>query len=160
MPERRDCPAPVWHRRPSSLRSGEHLAIGKLLPAEDLPFRLKPILKIVAFLAAALHIQLIGTDGDLAPRIPIDFRDFRRGRKSGGFDWTRVVARSSTLDPTLAGATVAVFEPRGTLGLKVKPFNVDPQSKAWNWLNFFYMSGAYVNTHAQSGAEAALGLRF
>lgn len=78
----------------------------------------------------------------------------------GGFDWTRLVARTSTLDPALAGATVTVFEPRGTAGLKVKPFNIDPQSKAWNWLNFFYLSGAYIYTHGQSGAEAALGLRF
>ncbi len=78
----------------------------------------------------------------------------------GGFDWTRLVARASALDPALAGATVTVFEPRGTVGLKVKPFDVDPQSKAWNWLNFFYLSGAYVYTHGQSGAEAALGLRF
>ncbi|OGS00671.1 MAG: hypothetical protein A2V88_07250 [Elusimicrobia bacterium RBG_16_66_12] len=65
-----------------------------------------------------------------------------------GFDRTRLVARSSTLDPTLNGRAVATFEGRYTAGMRLKIFQ------------FTYLSLAYTLAHGQSGAEAGLGVRF
>ncbi len=65
-----------------------------------------------------------------------------------GFDRTRLVVRSSLLDPTLNGSTVTTLESRFTAGVRVKP------------VQFTYVSVAYTLTHGQSGAEADLGVRF
>lgn len=65
-----------------------------------------------------------------------------------GFDRTRLVARSSLLDPALNGRGVVTFEGRYTAGVRLKPFQ------------FAYLSLAFTRAHAQSGAEAGLGVRF
>ncbi|MDE2491953.1 MAG: hypothetical protein KGM24_13990 [Elusimicrobia bacterium] len=65
-----------------------------------------------------------------------------------GFDRTRLVVRSSKLDPSLDGAEVTTLESRFTAGLRVKPYQ------------FTYLSLAYTLAHGQSGAEAGLGVRF
>jgi len=65
-----------------------------------------------------------------------------------GFDRTRLVVRSSLLDPTLNGANVTTLESRFTVGFRVKPYQ------------FTYVNLAYVLAHGQSGAEAGLGVRF
>lgn len=65
-----------------------------------------------------------------------------------GFDRTRLVVRSSTLDPTLNGREVTTFEPRYTAGMRLKPFQ------------FTYISLAGTLAHNQPGAEAGLGVRF
>ena len=66
----------------------------------------------------------------------------------GGFDRTRLVVRSSLLDPTLDGRDVTTLESRFTAGVRLKPFQ------------FTYVSLAYNLAHGQSGAEAGLGVRF
>jgi hypothetical protein len=65
-----------------------------------------------------------------------------------GFDRTRLVVRSSLLDPTLNGTTVTTFEGRYTAGVRLKIYQ------------FTYVNLAYVLAHGQSGAEAGLGVRF
>ena len=65
-----------------------------------------------------------------------------------GVDRTRLVVRSSLLDPTLNGANVTTVEGRYTAGVRLKPYQ------------FTYVNVAYVLTHGQSGAEAGLGVRF
>lgn len=65
-----------------------------------------------------------------------------------GFDRTRLVVRSSTLDPTLNGRAVQTMESRFTAGVRLKPYH------------FTYLTVAYDDAHGQSGAEAALGVRF
>ncbi|OGS41936.1 MAG: hypothetical protein A2506_03425 [Elusimicrobia bacterium RIFOXYD12_FULL_66_9] len=65
-----------------------------------------------------------------------------------GFDRTRLVVRSSTLDPALNGREVTTFEGRYTAGILVKPFQ------------FTYLSLAGTLAHGQPGAEAGLGIRF
>jgi hypothetical protein len=65
-----------------------------------------------------------------------------------GFDRTRLVARSSLLDPTLNGTNVTTLESRFTAGVRLKPYQ------------FTYVTVAYVLAHGQSGAEAGLGVRF
>ncbi len=65
-----------------------------------------------------------------------------------GFDRTRLVVRSSSLDPSLDGRAVSTLESRFTAGVRIKP------------LQFSYVSLAYTMTHGQSGAEADLGVRF
>jgi hypothetical protein len=65
-----------------------------------------------------------------------------------GFDRTRLVVRSSSLDPSLNGSAVTTFESRFTLGMRLKPWT------------FYYLHLAYVLMHGQSGAEAGMGLRF
>ena len=65
-----------------------------------------------------------------------------------GFDHTRLVARSSALDPTLDGSTVTTMESRFTGGMRFKLYQ------------FTYLSLAYVRAHNQSGSEAGLGVRF
>jgi len=65
-----------------------------------------------------------------------------------GLDRTRLVARSSRLDPALNGSTVTVAESRFTAGLRLRPWN------------FVYLNAAYVLVHGHSGAEAGLGIRF
>ena len=65
-----------------------------------------------------------------------------------GFDRTRMVVRSSNLDPTLNGVSVTTLESRFTAGVRLKPFQ------------FTYVNLAYVLAHGQSGAEAGLGVRF
>ncbi|MBI3565945.1 MAG: hypothetical protein HY079_12165, partial [Elusimicrobia bacterium] len=66
----------------------------------------------------------------------------------GGFDRTRLVVRSSLLDPTLNGRDVTTLESRFTGGMTVKPYQ------------FTYVSLAGSLAHGQGGAEAALGVRF
>lgn len=66
----------------------------------------------------------------------------------GGFDRTRLVARSSTLDPAVIGRVYSTTEGRFTAGLRVKPYQ------------FTYVTLAYFLAHGQSGAEGGLGLRF
>jgi hypothetical protein len=65
-----------------------------------------------------------------------------------GFDLTRLQVRSSIFDPTQNGVKVTTFESRYTAGMQLKPWQ------------FFYIHGAYVLMHGQSGTEAGLGLRF
>lgn len=66
----------------------------------------------------------------------------------GGFDRTRLVVRSSKLDPTLNGADVTTLESRFTAGVSLKPYQ------------FVYLSLAGTLAHGQGGAEASLGVRF
>lgn len=65
-----------------------------------------------------------------------------------GVDRTRVVARTSTLDPSLNGRVFSTTEARFTAGFRVKPYQ------------FTYINLAYFLAHGQSGAEGGLGLRF
>ena len=65
-----------------------------------------------------------------------------------GLDRTRLVVRSSKLDPSLNGSEVTTLESRFTGGLSVR---------LWT---FGYVNAAYTAAHGQSGAEAGLGLRF
>ena len=65
-----------------------------------------------------------------------------------GFDRTRLLVRSSTLDPALNGTTVTTTEARCTAGVAVKPWT------------FVYLHLAYVLMHGQSGADAGAGIRF
>lgn len=65
-----------------------------------------------------------------------------------GFDRTRVVVRSSSIDPALAGEAVVTFEGRVTAGVTVRPWK------------FIYAQAAYTNAHGQHGADVGLGLRF
>jgi hypothetical protein len=65
-----------------------------------------------------------------------------------GFDRTRMVVRSSTLDPTLNGRDVTTLESRFTAGVSLKPYQ------------FVYLSLAGTLTHGQGGAEADFGVRF
>ena len=65
-----------------------------------------------------------------------------------GFDRTRLVVRTSNLDPTLNGTSVTTLEARFTAGVRLKPYQ------------FTYVNLAYVLAHGQSGAEAGLGVRF
>ncbi len=65
-----------------------------------------------------------------------------------GFDRTRVVVRSSTLDPTLYGQVVTTLESRFTGGIQYRPWT------------FVYAHAAYVLMHGQSGGEAGAGIRF
>ncbi|MFA6317366.1 MAG: hypothetical protein WC943_08105 [Elusimicrobiota bacterium] len=74
-----------------------------------------------------------------------------------GFDWTRLVARSSTLDPTLAGETAHTFEYRCTAGMKLKPFAAVTSNKL---LPYLYLSAGYILVHGESGAESSFGIRF
>lgn len=69
-----------------------------------------------------------------------------------GFDRTRLVVRSSLLDPALNGTNVTTFEGRYTAGVTLKPKIKDNR--------FTYVNVAYVLAHGQSGAEAGLGVRF
>ncbi len=66
----------------------------------------------------------------------------------GGVDRTKLVVRSSQADVTLNGKNVTALGPRGTAGVRFKPWT------------FIYINAAYVWLHGQSGAEAGLGLRF
>lgn len=65
-----------------------------------------------------------------------------------GFDRTRLVVRSSTLDPNLNGSVVTTIESRYTAGMQFRPWT------------FCYIHLAYVLLHGQSGSEAGMGLRF
>ncbi|MFI5346031.1 MAG: hypothetical protein ACHQ51_06625 [Elusimicrobiota bacterium] len=65
-----------------------------------------------------------------------------------GFDRTRLVVRSSLLDPTLNGRDVTTVESRFTAGVSVKPYQ------------FVYASVAANLVHGMAGAEADLGVRF
>lgn len=65
-----------------------------------------------------------------------------------GVDRTRLVARSSSFDPTINGANVTTIEDRFTAGVRLKPYQFTYLSLAYNWL------------HGRSGAEAGLGVRF
>ncbi|OGR87792.1 MAG: hypothetical protein A3J74_02030 [Elusimicrobia bacterium RIFCSPHIGHO2_02_FULL_57_9] len=66
----------------------------------------------------------------------------------GGFDRTRLVVRSSTLDPNFNGSVVTTIQSRYTAGMQFRPWT------------FFYIHLAYVLLHGQSGSEAGMGLRF
>ena len=65
-----------------------------------------------------------------------------------GVDRTRLVVRSSLLDPTLDGDSVTTLDLRFTSGVRLKPYQ------------FTYVNMAYVFAHGRSGAEAGLGVRF
>ena len=65
-----------------------------------------------------------------------------------GVDRMRLVARQSTLDPTLNGRVVNTTESRFTLGMRLTPYQ------------FTYLSLAATLAHGQPGAEAGLGVRF
>ena len=65
-----------------------------------------------------------------------------------GFDRTRMVVRSSLLDPTLNGRDVTTLESRFTAGVSLKPYQ------------FVYASVAATLVHGMAGAEADLGVRF
>jgi hypothetical protein len=65
-----------------------------------------------------------------------------------GFDRTRLVVRSSKLDPALNGTDVTTLGSRFTAGVRLKPYQ------------FVYLSLAYMLAHGQSGAETGLGVRF
>lgn len=65
-----------------------------------------------------------------------------------GFDRVRLVVRSSRADPSLNGSTVNTMEPRGTVGMRWKPWQ------------FVYLNLAGTFVHTQPGAEAGLGVRF
>ena len=65
-----------------------------------------------------------------------------------GFDRTRLVVRSSRLDPSLNGRNVTTLGERFTAGVRLKPFQ------------FTYLSLAATFVHGQAGAEAGLGVRF
>jgi hypothetical protein len=65
-----------------------------------------------------------------------------------GFDRTRLVVRSSTLDPTLNGATFQTLESRFTAGVSLRPWP------------FFYVSLAAILSHGRRGAEGGIGLHF
>ncbi|MBI5630177.1 MAG: hypothetical protein HY921_04745 [Elusimicrobia bacterium] len=65
-----------------------------------------------------------------------------------GCDRTRLVVRSSTLDPTLNGAVATTLETRFTAGMTFKPWH------------FFYANLAYTVAHGQGGLEGGFGVRF
>jgi hypothetical protein len=65
-----------------------------------------------------------------------------------GFDRTRLVVRSSLLDPALNGRDVTTLESRFTAGVSLKPYQ------------FVYLSLAGTLVHGQGGAEADFGVRF
>lgn len=67
---------------------------------------------------------------------------------AAGVDRTRLVVRSSALDPALNGSNVQTVESRFTAGVRLKPYQ------------FTYLSLAGILAHGQGGAEAALGVRF
>jgi hypothetical protein len=69
-----------------------------------------------------------------------------------GFDRTRLVVRSSLVDPTQNGVSVTTLESRLTAGITLKPMI--------HGNRFTYVNLAYVLAHGQSGAEAGLGVRF
>jgi len=65
-----------------------------------------------------------------------------------GLDRTRVQVRQSIIDPALDGTAATAIESRFTAGVRIK------------LLQFTYLDAAYDLLHGQSGAEAALGMRF
>lgn len=65
-----------------------------------------------------------------------------------GFDRTRLVVRSSTLDPSLDGTVTTTLASRFTAGVRLTPYQ------------FTYINLAYNLAHGQSGAEAGAGVRF
>lgn len=65
-----------------------------------------------------------------------------------GFDRTRLVVRSSLLDPALDGKNATTLESRFTAGVNLKPYQ------------FTYLSLAYTLAHGRSGADAGVGVRF
>ena len=90
------------------------------------------------FSASHFGLSLVGSMG-----IPV-FTPY----VGAGFDRTRLLVRSSALDPSLNGSTVTTLESRFTAGMQFRPWT------------FVYMNAAYVLMHGQSGAEAGMGLRF
>lgn len=65
-----------------------------------------------------------------------------------GLDRTRVVVKSSTLDPTLVGTGSTATESRFTAGLSVRPHP------------FVYVQGAFTLAHGEPGFDTGLGIRF
>lgn len=65
-----------------------------------------------------------------------------------GFDRTRVVARSSSIDPSIVGQAFTTLESRFTAGMNFRPWP------------FFYINLAGIYAHGQPGAEGGTGLRF
>lgn len=65
-----------------------------------------------------------------------------------GLDRTRVVARSSTADPSINGEVFSTVESRFTLGMRLRPWP------------FFYINLAGILSHGRAGGEAGLGVRF
>ncbi len=72
---------------------------------------------------------------------------------AGGFDRVRLVARSSTRAPIIAGTTVTSFNYRSTVGVRLKPF-----TRAY--FEFIYLTVAYNYMHGRSASESSLGIRF
>jgi hypothetical protein len=66
----------------------------------------------------------------------------------GGFDRTRVVARSSLLDPSINGESFQTLESRFTAGFTVRPWP------------FAYLSVAGNLSHGRRGLEGGVGLHF
>lgn len=65
-----------------------------------------------------------------------------------GIDRTRVVVKSSDLDPTLVGVEASTLESRFTAGLSVRPHP------------FIYVQAAFTLTHGEPGVDTGLGIRF
>ena len=65
-----------------------------------------------------------------------------------GVDRTRVVVKSSDLDPTLVGVETTTLESRFTVGLSVRP------------TPFSYVQAAFTMTHGIPGMDTGLGIRF
>lgn len=124
--------------------AGGGLRYGLLKPA-DKPWAPQLLLSVLGhsavhqnFSAAHLGFSLVASMG-----IPV-FTPYL----GVGLDRTRLLVRSSTLDPSLNGTSVTTLESRLAAGMNLKPWH------------FFYLHLAYILLHGQSGAEAGLGLRF
>jgi hypothetical protein len=65
-----------------------------------------------------------------------------------GLDRTRLLVRSSLIDPTVNGTSVQTLESRFPAGMRFRPWT------------FFYVHMAYVLAHGHSGAEGGMGVRF
>lgn len=91
-----------------------------------------------AFSASHLGLDLVASMGSplVAPYV------------GAGLDRTRLVSRSSRLDPAINGTVTVTTESRFTAGARLKPYP------------FTYLSLAGTLAHGQPGAEAALGVRF
>jgi hypothetical protein len=124
--------------------AGGGLRYGLYSPS-DKPWTPQVLVSVVGHSVVHQSFSASHFGGDLVGSIGTPGAGFFAG---AGFDRTRLVVRSSTLDPTLNGRAVQTMEARFTAGLRFKPFH------------FTYLTLAYDNAHGQSGAEAALGVRF
>ncbi|MBI4423960.1 MAG: hypothetical protein HY554_09550 [Elusimicrobia bacterium] len=67
---------------------------------------------------------------------------------AAGFDRTRLVVKTSDLDPTLIGEAATTFESRFTAGISIRPHP------------FVYVQGAFTVAHGEPGFDTGLGIRF